>query len=1196
MASPNNVSCAEGFKARMAHVLDCLQVALHLKRPPAQARVVHIDAVQNTHERFPTNYITTSKYNLLTFLPKNLFEQFRRLANFYFLLISALQLIPGLSPTGKYTTLLPLCIVLAVTAIKEAYEDIKRHRQDKQVNLRWAEVWRGNEYVRTHWQDIKVGEVVRLHNHELIPADIVLLTSNNPQGIAYVETSQLDGETNLKQRQSREETVQLREPNTLHMLTGAQIKCETPNNRIHTFEGTLYWGSQVLRLEPKQVLLRGCCLRNTHEALGVVIFTGPDTKLMMNQRASPLKRSNVEVLVNRTIIFLFIAELVLAFVCAVGSAVWLDKNSDRMWYIHPSRVSISGQAALNFLTFVILFNNLIPISLYVSIEIVRMLQAYFINADEDMLYRETHALARTSNLNEELGQVQFIFSDKTGTLTQNVMQFRKCSIAGVSYGRGETEIIRQVRNNRLMLPPDQHSIIAEDISASSAISPSVHIINEEHVNFEDDRLFEAMDTQKQALTTEAAKQHDAILQFLTLMAICHTVVPEADPHNPGATIYQASSPDEQALVSAARAFGFIFSERTPHSVTLIVHGERKEYEILNTLDFNGARKRMSVIVRTPEGKLILYCKGADTVIFQRLAPQQPYADITIKHLQEYASDGLRTLCLSFALLDPREYEEWSAIYAAAVASIGNREAEIDKAAELIEKNLFLLGATAIEDKLQEGVPETIHDLADANVKIWMLTGDKQETAVNIGFACQLLTNEMTLLVLNEETPRGTTTAIDKRLTEISTDSNKSFALVIDSQTLDHALLATTQDKFVRLAQQCKAVICCRCTPLQKASVVKLIRDHLNCITLAVGDGANDVSMIQSAHVGIGISGEEGLQAARNSDYSIAQFRFLKKLLLVHGRYSYRRTSTLILYTFYRNIFLYMTQFWYVFLNGFSGQSLYDRWTLAVYNVVFTFIPILAFGIFDKDVGEAMLYTIPRLFSQGQNNEIYNYRTFFGWIGNGLFHSLATLMITYAIQQSTVIWDNGWSSDLYSFGHTIYTIIIITVFFKLFFETHYWTWVTHLCYWGCLLIYMLWVFIYGIFWYLHVNLGETYFYLGYIASMSPQFWLTILIIPTLLLSRDVVWKYMNRIFWPKPIHIAQEIERCGATFADMRSLKLELFAQTSRHLGHNFSQNGPEPLNTKPPQQIINESASTFTTTAVSPAVSVATTSRQEVCP
>eukprot|EP01105_Mastigella_eilhardi_P011967 TRINITY_DN2757_c0_g1_i10.p1 TRINITY_DN2757_c0_g1~~TRINITY_DN2757_c0_g1_i10.p1 ORF type:complete len:927 (+),score=197.00 TRINITY_DN2757_c0_g1_i10:412-3192(+) len=907
-------------------------------------------------------------------------------------------------------------------------------------------------------------------------------------------------------------------------------------------------------LSPKQLLLRGACLRNTKELYTelytVTGFTGHDSKLLMNSRETPLKRSNVEVVTNYNIFFMLFLEIGLAIVCSVGSTIWLSRNANRAWYLHPDK-KITTTGIRNFLTFVILFNNLIPISLYVSMECVKVLQAYFINVDRFMVYNSTFAEARTSNLNEELGQVEYIFSDKTGTLTKNIMQFRKCSIAGVSYGNASAE-------------ESEAEAAGEDTA-----QPSVDIemqqpasFDKVHVNFQDVALLHNLHSGHETA--------DVIDRFITVMAVCHAVIPEENTDDPGKVIYQSASPDEGALVAAAKFLGYEFEERTPHSVTICVDGEKVNFDLLNTLDFTSSRKRMSVIVKTLDGRIVLFCKGADSVIYERLSPNTEYKDVTTQHLKEFASEGLRTLVLAWTQLDSTAYEEWNKVFQEAVTSLENREKRLEDAAELIEKDLFLLGATAIEDQLQDGVPMAIRTLHQAGVKIWMLTGDKQETAINIAHSCKLLTSQMKVMVVNattvEETARTLAEYLQRRSDDTETEAatgaavvssspsreesvsntnllrpdeekeesaaqqpneadRQELALVVDGETLNYALEDDLKLQLLALAKQCVAVVCCRCSPLQKARVVKLVRDNLKCITLAIGDGANDVSMIQSAHVGVGINGEEGLQAARSSDYAISQFRFLSRLLLVHGRYAYRRISILILFSFYKNVALIMTQFWYSFSNGFSGQSLYERWTLTMFNVLFTFVPVIVFGMFDKDVYEESVFKFPQLYTRGPKRELFNLRTFWTWLFNALYHSLLCFALPILITSHTNVFPNGWCIDVWGVGLIIYTCVIITVNVKLFLETGNWTWINHLFYWGCIAAYVAWLLIYGIIWHFDLfGLGYGLYYLVYNLARAPLVWLTLAVVPVACLLRDICWKFAQRTYWPLPHHQIQDWER------------------------------------------------------------------------
>ncbi|KYQ90192.1 P-type ATPase [Tieghemostelium lacteum] len=1084
-------------------------------------KIYVLNQSKNSEYRYCNNYVKTSKYTILSFIPKNLFEQFCRLANVYFLIISAFQLIPGVSPTGRFTTLGPLLVVLAITAVKEAYEDYRRHQQDDKVNHSRTQVLRGDHFQEIQWEELEVGDVVRVTNRQYIPADLLLLSSSEPGGICYIETANLDGETNLKPREALEETSQLQEPQQcVQGLQSAMIHCEHPNNRLYTFSGSVDMGNgdKVVPIGVKQVVLRGAMLRNTKWINGVVIFSGKDTKLMRNSIGTPSKRSSVERMTNIFIIFIFTFQLLLCGLCAIASGLFTENSKDAFYLNYTGSSAQNG--GMSFMTFLILFNNLIPISLYVSMEVVKVFQAHFINNDLDMYHSEsdTPALARTSNLNEELGQVGYIFSDKTGTLTQNKMSFKKCTIAGIVYGRDKS----------LAQNPSLSSITIPSNSNGNDVQVQQVVDLEEGLQQNQQQLlnqtFSHIDFKDPSLLFNLANHgtSETIREFMVILAVCHTVVSEVE----GSTVtYQASSPDEYALVHAAKHFGFEFLSRTNKSITIRQQGRTEEYryDILNILEFNSNRRRMSVIVRTPEQKIMLYCKGADSVIFERLSPSQPFADKTINHLQEFASEGLRTLCIARTEIQESTYQQWSQEYYTASTCINEREQELDRVAEIIEKNLFLLGATAIEDRLQDGVPETISLLRDAGIKIWVLTGDKQETAINIGFSCRLLTADMELIIINEQTKENCIIEINRKLDEINQQEVKnSMALIIDGNTLMYALDDGIAMSLLKLGVKCKSVICCRVSPLQKAQVVNLVRKNLNAITLSIGDGANDVNMIQTAHVGVGISGEEGLQAARSSDYAIAQFRFLARLLLVHGRYSYRRISKLICYCFYKNIALYLTQFCFTIFNGWSGQTYYERLTLTAYNVAWTFFPVLALGILDKDVSENACLSNPKLYTAGIKGYHFNTMVFLGWLLNGLYHSVVLFAFPAAIFRLGVPYEDGKTIGLFEMGTVSYTCVVLTVNLKLALETKRWTWINHLTTWGSIVIYFLWLIIFGKFFEIEsFDVGSDLYSVIYKLGTCAEFYLTIIFVPLLALWRDFSWKYVKRNIFTRGYHIAQE---------------------------------------------------------------------------
>ncbi|KAL0839953.1 hypothetical protein ABMA28_016563 [Loxostege sticticalis] len=818
--------------------------------------------------------------------------------------------------------------------------------------------------------------------------------------------------------------------------------------------------AKTIPLGLDQMLLRGAMLRNTSWVYGVVIYTGHETKLMKNSTKAPLKRSSIDRQTNTHILMLFMILLALSLLSAGCNELWVRNHSD--WYIGLDEAQ-NTHFGFNFLTFLILYNNLIPISLQVTAEIVRFFQAKFIAMDSEMYHEQTDtpAMARTSNLNEELGMVKYVFSDKTGTLTCNVMEFHKCSIAEMIYNKpGETERL-------------EDTLLYQNLMRNHPTAP-------------------------------------VIREFLTMLAICHTVIPEMVD---GKINYHAASPDERALVMGAARFGFVFETRTPSSVRIRVPSadtppeqKEEEYAILNVIDFTSSRKRMSVIVRTPTGEIKLYCKGADSVIYPRLGGGEhaQHADGTLQHLEHFASEGLRTLVFAVADIPAAVYQDWSNTYHKASIAIQDREQKIEEAALLIENNLRLLGATAIEDKLQDGVPETIAALLKANMYVWVLTGDKQETAINIAHSARLIHAGMPLLILNEDSLDGTRETISRHSVEFGENLRKQneVALIIDGKTLKYAMGCDLKKDFLDLCISCKVVVCCRVSPIQKAEVVEMVSSATGAVTLAIGDGANDVAMIQRASVGVGISGVEGLQAVCASDYSIAQFRFLLRLLLVHGAWNYSRISKLILYSFYKNICLYVIELWFAIYSAWSGQILFERWTIGFYNVIFTALPPFAIGLFDKLCSPDIMLRHPILYIPSQQGLLFNVRVFWIWAVNALLHSVLLFWLPVLMASHHVLWPSGKDGGYLVLGNFVYTYVVLTVCLKAGLATHSWTWVTHVAIWGSVAMWFLFILIYSNI-YPSILIGAVMRGMDRMVFSSLVFWLGLVLIPIATLIPDLI---------------------------------------------------------------------------------------------
>ncbi|XP_078299827.1 phospholipid-transporting ATPase IK isoform X8 [Panthera onca] len=947
-----------------------------------------------------SNVIHTAKYNVFSFLPLNLYEQFHRVSNLYFLFIIILQGLPEISTLPWFTLFVPLICLLVIRATRDLVDDIGRHRSDRIINNRPCQTLVGKSFLWRKWEDLYVGDVVCLHKDNIVPADLLLLASTEPSSLCYVETADIDGETNLKFRQAP--------PVTHHELTSirkmasfqGKVVCEEPNSRLHHFVGCLEWNGRKHPLDIGNVLLRGCKVRNTDTCYGLVIYAGFDTKIMRNCGKIHLKRSRIDRLLNRLVALvrrprpppsssgppfpscakIFLSLVLISVALSLGFWSKVKEFKAKHHYVSPRHVqSVAAETFLTFWGFFILLSVMVPMAMFIMVEFIYLGNSMFINWDVHMYYapQDVPAKARSTSLNDQLGQVGYVFSDKTGTLTQNVMTFKKCCIAGIVYG-----------------PDDEEE---------APCKGNPYLWNK----FADGKF---PYRNAELLRAVRGRTDEAVREFWRLLAICHTVmVQEKDPDQP---VYQAASPDEEALVTAARNFGYVFVARTQDSITVMELGDKRVYQVLAMMDFNSMRKRMSVLVRNPEGAIYLYTKGADVVIFERLSKKGMTEWTTEEALASFAEETLRTLCLAYKRVDEDTYEEWRQRHREASLRLQNRAHALHQVYEEMEKGLQLLGATAIEDRLQDGVCDTIQCLKQGNIKVWVLTGDKQETAVNIGFACQLLSENMLILEEKEitrilEAYWGSNDGLlaGQGLLQSRFLQQTKVAMVINGEFLDQLLLSLRKEPralvrdedvdvdveeawqergerttdflraqrvslmwrtlgiqlrgtglgprvkdsgardgpevrreraFVELAARCQAVICCRVTPKQKALIVALVKKYQRAVTLAIGDGANDVNMIKTADVGVGLAGPEGMQAVQNSDYALAQFCFLKRLLLVHGRWSYVRVCKFLRYFVYKTLASMMAQVWFAFYSGFTAQAILiiKYWTVLSVLAIF----------------------------------------------------------------------------------------------------------------------------------------------------------------------------------------------------------------------------------------------------------------------
>ncbi|QEU59569.1 Dnf1/Dnf2 [Kluyveromyces lactis] len=1024
------------------------------------------------------------------------------------------------------------------------------------------------KFSKDYWKSVSVGDIVRVHNNDEIPADIILLSSSDSDGACYVETKNLDGETNLKVRQSLKCSHMIRNSRNI-TRTKFKVESEGPHSNLYSYQGNLKWVDRETGLEKNEpvninnLLLRGCTLRNTKWAMGIVVFTGPDTKIMLNAGITPTKVSRISRDLNLSVFMNFALLFVLCFAAGIVNGVYYRSDNTSRNYFEFG--SIAGSPAANgvvsFWVALILYQSVVPISLYISIEIIKTAQALFIYGDV-ALYNERldyPCTPKSWTISDDLGQIEYIFSDKTGTLTQNVMEFKKCTINGVSYGRAYTEALAGLRKRQGVDVEEEGEREKEGIAEDKEIMlANLKILGENSQLRPENVTFVSKEFVQDTAGANGEEQKKCNENFMLALALCHTVLVEENKDDPEIMDFKAQSPDEAALVGTARDMGFSFVGRTKNGVIVDIQGVQKEYRLLNVLEFNSTRKRMSCILKIPsenpneEPRALLICKGADSIIYSRLSKMndEKLLEKTALHLEQYATEGLRTLCIAQRELSWKEYQEWNEKHEVAAAALVDREDEMEKVADVIERELTLLGGTAIEDRLQDGVPDSIATLGEAGIKMWVLTGDKVETAINIGFSCNLLNNEMELLVIKAsgddvEIYGSTPGEIVKNLIlkylqekfqmagsyeeleeakKVHEPPTGNFGVVIDGDALKLALRNDdVKREFLLLCKRCKAVLCCRVSPAQKAAVVKLVKHTLDVMTLAIGDGSNDVAMIQSADIGVGIAGEEGRQAVMSSDYAIGQFRYLTRLVLVHGRWSYKRMAEMIPLFFYKNVIFTLSLFWYGVYNNYDGSYLFEYTYLTLFNLAFTSLPVIFLGILDQDVNDIVSMVVPQLYRVGILRSEWNQTKFWLYMFDAVYQSIICFFLPYLCYYKTgIVTQNGLGLDhRYWVGVFVATIAVVSCNTYVLLHQYRWDWFSSLFIaLSCLCIFA-WTGIWSSF----TSSGEFYKSAAHIYG-QPVFWAIMFAgILFCLLPRFAADTFI-RTYRPKDIDIIRECWKRG----------------------------------------------------------------------
>eukprot|EP00850_Spirogloea_muscicola_P014225 SM000100S09452 [mRNA] locus=s100:441754:450844:- [translate_table: standard] len=1014
-------------------------------------RVRFGEAEQSSASR-RTNRIVNTKYTLLNFLPKNLMEQFSRFMNRYFLLVALLQLWPAITPVNPITTWFPLVLIFSVTACKEGWEDLQRHKRDMLWNEKLVQVTRNKEKVKVKSQDIRVGDLVWLQKNDEAPCDLVMLCCSQPSGHCFVETAALDGETDLKSRTLPFTTKDVSVEELQHVK--GVIECLPPDPNVNHFKANLYLqhplaDSEIIPLSISNTVLQFCHIKNTDWVCGVAIYTGNETKMGMSKGLAPVKLAAVDAVIDKLTYVIFAFQLVIILILGSIGNLWRHLNQKPAWYLQFDLQSPPYENVIIPLRFGLLLSIMIPISLKVNMDLVKAFHGKLIGWDRHMYCEETGTAANASNtaISEDLGQVNYLLTDKTGTLTENKLNLVRCCIGPTRYG--------------------------DDVEGGACQDP--------------------------ALTQALLSGQTCVLDFLVTMAASNTVMPLG--RGEGQELqYAAESQDEEALVLAAASVGVQLLSRQGSYLCLDIHGQgQKVFEVLKVLEFTSTRQMMSVVVRDINHNTIsVLSKGADEAILRCSKTNTRDIDASIRALAEYAHQGFRTLCLAMRKLDEDEYLAWQEEYQKAAQEM--HDDEVAKTYCLLEKELDLLGVTAIEDKLQAGVPGAITMLRQAGMKMCMVTGDKRITAMQVARSCKLLPPEPEghILVISGNGTDEISASIDQALlhAEAASQLKQEVAVVIDGIALEHAVNNFPLRKLLVLAS---AGICCRATPAQKAQLVDIVKS-LGFRTVAVGDGGNDARMVQQAHVGIGIAGRE-------------DFGSLARLILVHGRRSYMRTSYIAQFSIYKSLLVSFTQIFYTLASAVSGTSLFSSFSLMAYNVVYTSLPPLSFA-FDKDLVDTTLLAYPHLLSTCQSGRLLNAGTFACWFAFALCHAVMAYgsgVMIYAIYSSSL--------DEVSLMIVTSSICIAAVFVAT--NTNSFSVYQHLAIWGTIFIFFAFNLVIS-----RIRWAGMYGVMPQLCS-QPQYWLTLVLTVVAGIGPAIMLKYLRFQYWPGLAEQARKLELCPA---------------------------------------------------------------------
>ena len=953
-----------------------------------------------------SNKVENHKYNVLSFIPTVIYNQFKQFGNFFYLMLTISQFIPELKVGFLFAYLSPLCVVIVVSLLKEFSDDINRRIQDLKTNstkIATIQMWRKNKKSNAELRrflksssNLKIGDIIELKKDERVPADIIVLKAFNESddNQAFIRTDQLDGETDWKLRKAPGATQNLNEYELLNL--NGFINYEPPSKFIYNFEGLL-----IVKNEEKNVIREALGLENTmwastvvasQKIIGIVIYTGNETRARMNSSSPKIKIGILDHELNMVTFYLFCIMLLVAMLLTSLKGFY-----PKMFF--------------SFFKFIVLFCAIIPIALRVNLVLSKSFYSFVINRDKSI----PNTIARNSTIPEELGRISYIFSDKTGTLTKNEMIFKKIAMETEQFGEDSFNDLQGILDdeckkydaplldlyNKLKKENDiNESRVDESLIDESNIiitnRMSEEINNNNNNNNNNVNLERALTASARRRAKRIRRTRNKIIRdTITSMVLCNNVTPIISEDDESNITYQASSPDEVALVKFAERLNVKLLHRNDKEIKIKnPSGTIEEYKILANFPFSSDTKRMGIILQNKKyNHIIFYLKGAENVMMNFV--KKEYIGYIKENAENLATKGLRTLVLTQKLISQKYFDEWFEEYSNALISMENRKEKIANVISKLENDMDFLCVTGVEDLLQDEVATTIDNLRNAGMKLWMLTGDKVETATCISISAGLKAKNHKIYTITFDDIKDSydknkeINNFKKKLQEYNKKIEVDPHLfIIDGDTLDLALKECESD-FYKSAMKAPSVVCCRCSPTQKRIICKNIKKYTDCRTAAVGDGGNDVAMIQEADVGIGIVGKEGLQASLASDFSIQEFKSLSILLLWWGRIAYKNTSTMANFIMHRGLIIAFCQFFFSLMFYYNAVALYNGFLTLGFSTFFTCLPIISI-LLDRDVDKKNVLKFPTLYQILLKGREQNFKNFLWWLFKAIIQA-STIM-------------------------------------------------------------------------------------------------------------------------------------------------------------------------------------------------------------